>query len=91
MSRAKPPLVARGLRRLCVHRKISISSGTRRGEGQVTRKVAGDAPLTAGFPLPVLLDPRRGGPCGPQALILSDTPHHHPKHENLEVPAWQVP
>lgn len=42
-------------------------------------------------PLPVLHHPRRGGPCGPQALILSDTPHHHPKHENLKVPAWQVP
>lgn len=27
VSRAKPPLVARGLRRLCVHRKISISRG----------------------------------------------------------------
>lgn len=77
VSRAKPPVVACGLRRLCVHGKISISSGPRLGEGQVTRQAAGDpTTTTVVFPSSSVArsQARGGGQCGPQALILSDTP-----------------
>ncbi|MEJ1275352.1 hypothetical protein NN561_006248 [Cricetulus griseus] len=58
---AEPPLIARGLRGLCVHRMIPISSGPQHEEGRVTRKPAGDPPP----PTVLLQAARRGGSCGP--------------------------